>query len=218
MSVVTVTTTAPQQAHRGERGVTLLEMLVTLVLVAIVATILMQALAQLARVERLLEAGQLRGLSASLRAEWTRSALEALLPGSQDAGGLRGGERELQGFSTAVPMLPSPGLALLRLHLVTDAERDVTRLEMRPEEPGDATRAEGGPVVLLSWPGREGRFRYRDRHGAWLDRWPPQAGVTMAALPTAVELVTGPDGYGVLLAVPRASPVPRSTRQQLESM
>jgi prepilin-type N-terminal cleavage/methylation domain-containing protein len=209
---------APRPAHRRLRGLTLLEMLVTLVLVAVVATILTQALAQLARVERLLEAGQLRSLSASLRAEWTRSALEALLPGDQGAAGLRGGERELQGLSTAVPMLPSAGLALLRLHLVTSADNTITRLEMRPEERGVDAGGAGPAVVLLSWPGREGRFRYRDRQGAWLDRWPPQGVANAAALPTAVALETGPDGYGALLAVPRASPVPRRTRLQLEGM
>ena len=205
-------------ARQCRRGLTLLEMLVTLVLVAVVATILTQALGQLARVERLLEAGQLRRLSASLRAEWTRSALEALLPGSQDSDGLRGSERELQGLSAAVPMLPSTGLALLRLHLMTNADNTVTRLELWPEETGVAINGAGSAVVLLSWPGREGRFRYRDRQGAWLDRWPPQAGVAGPALPTAVVLETGPDGYGVLLAVPRASPLPRRTRLQLEGM
>ena len=49
------------------RGLTLLEMLVTLVIVALVAAILGQALGQLARIERLLESGQLRSAAAALQ-------------------------------------------------------------------------------------------------------------------------------------------------------
>ena len=207
---------ARQCGHRRRcaRGLTLLEMLVTLVIVAMVGTILMQALGQLARVEQLLESGQLRSVSASLRAEWTRGALEALLPGGQDSERLRGSERELQGLSSWVPMAPSAGLAMLRLRLVTSADSSTTRLELLPDE----TSAGANAVVLLSWPGREGRLRYLDRQGLWLNHWPPQLGVPVAALPSAVALETGPEGFGVLLAAPRASQVPLPTRRQLDGM
>jgi prepilin-type N-terminal cleavage/methylation domain-containing protein len=202
-------------ARTLEHGLTLLEMLVTLVIVAMVATILMQALGQLTRVERLLESGQLRSASAALRAEWTRGALEALLPGAQDTEWLRGSERELQGLSSAVPMVPSAGLALLRLRLVTSDDGASTRLELLPENPaGDAAHA----VVLLSWPGREGRLRYLDRQGLWSDRWPLQPGPPGPTLPSAVALETGSEGFGVLLAAPRASPVPMPTRRQMEGL
>ena len=68
-------------ARTRAAGLTLMEMLVTLVILAMVAGILGQALGQLARIERLLEAGQLRSAVVSLRAEWVRGALAALIPG-----------------------------------------------------------------------------------------------------------------------------------------
>lgn len=195
------------------RGLTLLEMLVTLVIVAMVAAILAQALGQLARIERLLEGGQLRSVVVSLRAEWVRSALAGLLPGSTEAESLRGGERELRGLSSDVPQLPAPGRAPLHLRLLTDESLTSTRLELQPEPDSGAA-----PVVLLQWPGREGRFSYLDAEGRWGDRWPPLSSGTAPTLPRAVALDTGREGPGLLVAVPLAAPNPLPTRADLESM
>lgn len=207
------------------RGFTLLEMLVTLVIVAMIATILGQALVQLARIERLLEGGQLRSATASLRAEWVRDALAALLPGSTEATRMHGSERELSGMSSDVPQMPVLGVAPLRLRLVSGA--GATRLEMLPE--GDPAPA---AVVLLQWPGAQGRFRYLDAQGQWHDHWPmefadvPLGTMTTAdataaaatALPRAIGLETGAEGPGWILAVPLASRVPEPTRAQLEDL
>ena len=210
------------------RGLTLLEMLVTLVILSFVAVILGQALNQLARVERLLEGGQLRSAVVALRAEWVRAALTGLLPGTVQNERLLGTERELQGMSTEVPQWPAPGLARLHLRLSTDDRAGVTRLELLAE-PGTAT----APVVLLEWPGPEGRFVYLDAQQRWVDRWPGatisganadasvSAGTdqrSAATLPLAVMLNTGPQGPGLVLAVPLAKASPAPTRAALEGM
>lgn len=210
-----------RQAFHRVHGLTLIEMLVTLVLVSLVATILGQALHQLARIERLLEGGQLRSASDAVRADWVRSALESLLPGGRESERLTGGERELQGLSADVPGFPAPGLAMLRLALRTDDAGASTVLELLPE---DKNTAGTKPVVLLSWPGREGRFRYLDAQGQWVDRWPPAtitgqvSGAGDSLVPRLIVLETGQKTQSLVVARPRASPHGLPTRKQLEAL
>lgn len=209
-------------ARRAARGLTLIEMLVTLVIVAMVAAILGQALAQLARIEGLLESGQLRSASAALRAEWVRDALTALLPAQDSSEQLRGTGRELDGSTAIYPQLQASGQARLRLRLLTDAAGLQTRLELLP--PGEAAAA---PVLLLSWPGREGRLRYLDAQGRWHDQWPVAgvAGVAVAGmvpesprLPQAIALETGSTSLGTLLAQPALSSLTLPSRKRLEGL
>ena len=205
-------------ASRCRSGFTLMEMMVTLVIVSLVAGLVGQALFQLSRVERLLEGGQLRSMAASVRAQWVRSAIESLLPGEAgSADRLRGSERELQGLSTDVPMLPAPGLARLHLRLVFLEPAGVTQLHLLAAEPVQGG-AQAEPVVLLTWPGRDGRFRYLDALGEWRGDWPAPLGPPGAALPRAIALETGLPGMRLLLATTRASEVTLPTRAQLESM
>ena len=211
---------AVNSGKRAQRfgGITLLEMLVTLVIVSFVAGLVGQALFQLSRIERLLEGGQLRSMVTSVRAQWLRSAIESLLPGELgSADRLRGSERELQGLSADVPMLPAPGLARLHLRLVFQETAGETQLQSIGSETAQGS-AQTGPVVLLSWPGREGRFRYLDAAGEWRDEWPAAQGLPSSALPRAIALETGLPGMRLLLASTRATEVPLPTRRQFESM
>ena len=203
---------------RRDHGFTLLEMLVTLVVVSMVAGLLGQALFQLSRIERLLEGGQLSSMANAVRANWIRSALEALLPGEPDSRErLTGSERELEGLSADVPMLPAPGLAQLHLRLAFDATAGATQLQLLDSF---ATQALGAsaPVVLLSWPGREGRFRYLDDAGVWQDNWPVALKAGVAGLPRAILVETGLPTLPALVAAPRASQTPALTRRQVEAL
>jgi prepilin-type N-terminal cleavage/methylation domain-containing protein len=204
--------------HRAGRGFTLLEMLVTLVIVSLVAGIVWQAMGQLARIERLLEQGQLRSMAQAVRGEWVRSALVSLLPGAPQSGErLRGTASELQGLSAELPRWPTPGLAMLHLRLQHDTAGDFTALQIV----GDAPAGESTPqtvTVLLSWPGREGRFRFLDEHGQWQDRWPPEDRADAPALPRAVLLETGLPELRLILAAPQASEVPLPSRGQVEAL
>ena len=201
-------------ARTRAAGLTLMEMLVTLVILAMVAGILGQALGQLSRIERLLEAGQLRSAVVSLRAEWVRDALAALIPGTREADRLRGSARELRGWSSDPPQLPAPGLGRLTLRVLTDERALESRLELLSDPGQDAA-----PVVLLRWPGREGRFVYRDAQGHWGEQWPPMKdGAPAPGLPRALALDTGAEGPGFILAVPLASPDPQPGRAALEAM
>lgn len=206
------------QRERWCRAFTLLEMLVTLVVVSLVAGLLGQALFQLSRIERLLEGGQLSSLADAVRADWVRGAIESLLPGEQGSSEpLVGSARELEGLSADVPMLPAPGLAKLHLRLEFNAATEATQLQLLDTVavPG---RGPSEPVVLLSWPGREGRFRYLDDGGQWHADWPRPLASRNSALPRAIVMETGLASLPVLVGATRASPVPEMTRRQVESL
>lgn len=209
---------ARQAPRRRELGFTLLEMLVTLVVVSLVAGLLGQALFQLSRIERLLEGGQLSSMADAVRANWIRSAMESLLPGEEGSGErLVGSERELQGLSADVPMLPAPGLAMLHLRLQFNAAAGTTQLELL-ETSAFQGREASQPVVLLSWPGREGRFRYLDDAGVWHEDWPLPMKSSASALPRAILLETGLPALPAVVAATRASPVPMLSRRQVETL
>ena len=207
----------PRQRARRSRGFTLLEMLVTLVVVSLVAGVLGQALFQLARIERLLEGGQLSSMADAVRANWVRSAIEFLLPGEEGSSErLVGSERELEGLSADVPMLPAPGLAKLHLRLEFDAAAGATQLQLLDTSASQGQAGE--PVVLLSWPGREGRFRYLDDAGVWHENWPLPLKSSAAGLPRAILLETGLPALPAVVAATRASPVPMLSRRQVETL
>ena len=201
-----------------DHGFTLLEMLVTLVVVSLVAGLLGQALFQLSRIERLLEGGRLSSMADAVRANWVRSAIESLLPGEEGSSErLLGSERELEGLSADVPMLPAPGLAKLHLRLEFDAAAGATQLQLLESFASQGQDARE-PVVLLSWPGREGRFRYLDDTGLWHENWPLPFKSSASGLPRAILLETGLPTLPAFVAVTRASPVPALTRRQVESL
>ena len=201
-----------------QRGMTLIELMVTLLIVSLVAAVITQALVQIARIERLLEGGQLGAMADSVRAEWVRDAFGALLPG--EAGldeRLTGSPNEVTGLSADAPQLPLPGLARVRFRLVFQERTDTTELQL--DDPALAPAGSSMPSrVLLAWPGRFGRFRYLDAQGSWQDSWSSPPGSATPAMPLAIALETGLPGLPILIAALRASAIALPTRRQLESM
>ena len=154
----------------------------------------------------------------AVRANWVRSAIESLLPGEEGSSErLLGSERELEGLSADVPMLPAPGLAKLHLRLEFNAAAGATQLQLLESFASQGQDARE-PVVLLSWPGREGRFRYLDDTGLWHENWPLPFKSSASGLPRAILLETGLATLPALVAATRASPVPALTRRQVESL
>lgn len=199
--------------RRRAAGLTLIEMLVTLALTSMVSLLLWQALAQIARVERLLEDQNDAGGSTFVRTEWIRYAIEALLPGEAESPDrLRGNERELQGLTGEPPLDCRAGVCRIRLTLRFDDRAQRTELVASALD-----RPDIAPQVLLAWPGRQGRFRYQGSDGQWGERWPPAMGVH-PALPRVIALDTGPDARGVIVAAPRHDEAPVPTRRHLENL
>jgi prepilin-type N-terminal cleavage/methylation domain-containing protein len=209
----------PVFCPRRNRGFTLLEMLITLMIVSLVAGIVWQAMGQLARVERLLEQGQMQSLAQAVRGEWLRSAFASLLPGTaQTHDRFQGSSTELSGLSAEAPVWPVPGLAFFRLRLEYDAVSNTTALRVS----GEATLPDMAPdayITLLSWPGRDGKLSYLDEGGQWQDAWPPSGlAKTAPALPRAILLETGIQAMRLVLATTLASSLQMPARIQLESM
>lgn len=202
---------APATRCRRARGLTLLEMLVSLVIMGFVAALLSQALWQLARAERLLQAGQLGSLNESLRIEWLRSAIEALQPlPASNALALRGSSRELAGLSLAAPQWPLAGTRPMRLELRYTPDTDTsTMLLAVADEPAQP---------LLAWPGRSGRFRFLDHQGRWQDEWPARSLGTALRLPAAIAIETGLERAPLIFAAPLASPQGQPSRQELQGL
>jgi hypothetical protein len=194
-------------------------MLITLMIVSLVAGIVWQAMGQLARVERLLEQGQMQSLAQAVRAEWVRSALASMLPGSlKTHDQFRGNAKALRGLSAEAPVWPAPGLALMQLRLQYDTGTNITALQILGEVSPDGNTAEPYST-LLSWPGREGKFRYLDEQNQWQDNWPPSGqGSQAQALPRAMALETGIPALRLVLAATLSSALPLPTRADVEGM
>jgi prepilin-type N-terminal cleavage/methylation domain-containing protein len=204
---------------RAPRGLTLLEMLVTLVIVGLVAGVVGQALLHLARIERLLSGNAQEAMADTVRAQWVRSTLTAMLPGDTARGDrFIGRAQELEGASADTPLPGFAGVSRVRLRLVFDAGKTLTELQLDdPSLVGNAAAA--APVVLMAWPGRSGRFLYLDSAGRWQEQWSSAAGSLTPALPVAIALESGAgDTAAVLVAPTKVAPRPAPTRRQLESM
>ncbi|MBT9500741.1 MAG: prepilin-type N-terminal cleavage/methylation domain-containing protein [Burkholderiaceae bacterium] len=200
-------------------GFTLLEMLVTLVLVSLVSLLLSQAMWQISRVEHLMSGGQVRSMASSLHGEWTRNALEGLLPGQANTPErFKGDALMLTGLSSAVPRFPEAGVGGLSLSLQFDPARGLTELVLDPLVAGSSFGAAGvaTPVVLLNWPGQAGRWRYQDAAGDWHDSWPPPLANVAPALPVLIALDTGLPDLAVLYAAPQGKDAGLPTRRAME--
>lgn len=207
----------------GRRGFTLLEMLVVLVLMSFVTLLVSQALAQVARVERLLAGAQLEGAITSVRVSWAQAALESMLPMSRESGArFEGGVRRISGMSSQSPAMPTVGLAKVSMTLEFDPRLGVTELRMalgQGSGKGAAAAGAAGAVgsVLISWPGNSGRFRFMDDQGRWHDNWPmDQADAVL--LPVAVLIETGLDEAPRIVASMAVAPLPLPSRQSLQEL
>jgi hypothetical protein len=197
----------------------LVEMLVTLALTAMIASVLWQAMQQVTRVERILQRSGVDGQLDLVRREWLRSLLQSALV--EQIGAPRqfvGDTQQLalaSSESLAVPGLPGRNL---QLRIETDAATRRQRLLVvdRPVE-GRISTKEFAPVELMNWTGTEGKFRYLDAGGVWLDQWPPasmslestgdperdmlrEAQAALPRLPRAVWLDLGAELGGPLIA------------------
>jgi prepilin-type N-terminal cleavage/methylation domain-containing protein len=199
-------------------GVTLLEMLVTLVVISLVTVLLSQALAQSARVERMLVGKSLAAQSEALRLDWLRQTIESVVPlDSSQADSMRGDAQLLEGRSTQLPGWPlstaGPFAVELRYDDAAFSGALVLWLESR------ALASAHHRVVLLEWQGPPGRIQYLNPEGAWVDTWPP---ISLPAdaprLPQVVAVQTGSKEQPLIVAAPFAGGQALVTRSQIEKL
>jgi prepilin-type N-terminal cleavage/methylation domain-containing protein len=201
---------------RRDGGFTLMEALVTLVVVSLVSGLLWQALAQAARVERMLDAGGLEAQGDALRLVWARRTLESLVPiGETEAHRFVGSASKLSGLASEVPGWPTSPAAAFELELVHDADSRRGELVLRLE--GDRDNPPRLAITLARWVGEPGSMQYLGPEGRWSDRWPQDSvSGTPRVLPLAIAVSTGAEPALNLVAAPRSTGVPVISRTVLE--
>lgn len=208
-----------QQRVARYQGFTLVEMLVTMALTAMIAGVLWQAMNQITRIERLLQGSGVSGQLELVRREWIRGLIQSALVEQI------GAPRQFVGDAFQLSLISSesvatPGLAGRRLQLRVESDA-VTRRQRLLIETGSlemtTTSAEPAAIELLSWTGPEGRIRYLNADGVWLDHWPPaktspvptgdpdmdfrrEAQAALPRLPRAIWLDLGDELGGALVA------------------
>lgn len=199
------------------RGFTLMEMLVTLVVISMVMAILGTAMHQLGRVERQLGDERMQGAATALRVEWLRSLMAGFMPGdSSGSERFTGSEMELEGLSAAVPRFPSPTLAWVKLSLRYNESTSRMELWMREGRPQPLMLKPLPEHLLMSWPGRRGRFRYQGSDERWVDRWQP-AGISQT-LPSLVMVELELADVRQVLAHPQADVTGMPSRRNMEAL
>lgn len=153
---------------RKPQGFTLLEMLVVLMIISLLSLLLMQGFSYLLQLrvrflDRLDDMQQF-----TLQRHWFESSSSALIPEYTDLPEgypFKGEERGFSGLTTMslddIPGVPLPCAWYLNY------DGGETHLLYR--------RANQQTWEVMSWPGREGGFRYQDEKGEWHAKWPPSS-------------------------------------------
>jgi len=154
----------------------------------------------------------------AMRLGWFRDTISQsfIAPGPIVAP-LNGSERAMSGVTGQSLTGTFGGPGKYKWELVFNQQRGETELHAA----GDAGGA--GDTAILAWPGVDGRFRYLDESGQWLDRWPPFGlnpvrtdlpGYNL--LPAAVMLEYGRDRRVVVVRIQNRSLPPPSLKELLQ--
>jgi prepilin-type N-terminal cleavage/methylation domain-containing protein len=203
---------------RLNHGVTLMEMLVTLVVVSLTTVLLSQALAQSARVERMLSARSIATQGEALRLDWLRQTIESTVAlDRSQPDSMRGDAQRLEGRSTQLPGWPfsTTGPFAAELRYDTPARTGELILWLGLGPPASAQQR----IVLLEWQGSPGRIQYLGSEGAWADSWPPVSMPPEAPrLPRAVMIRTGSQRQPLIVIAPLSGGQALVTRSQIEKL
>jgi prepilin-type N-terminal cleavage/methylation domain-containing protein len=207
------------------RGFTLLEVLTAMAIFFMVAGILVSGVAQAIRVAEVGGAETTRTRDQLMRLAWFREtiALTVLPPNDliqlDPPLPLQGNLRQVSGLSLQPYQYNSNAPGRYRFEIKFDPERGETGLFMVSPEAIYEYQSIQPSLLLASWVGSEGRFRYLDENNLWHDRWPTVERLSRAKnysqsdLPKAVEIRYGGSrdvaSSSVVVAVQdRALPLP----------
>ncbi len=212
---------APQKC---ESGFTLLEVLTAMALFFMVAGLLTSAVVQAIRVADVGAVETTNARDQSMRLQWFRETIGLTVLPAVDpkainpAPPLVGDMRSVNGLSLRTQSSQSLGPTKYRFELRFDATSGETQLQLIELEPLFGDSEAGANLVLASWLGSSGRFRYLDNEDRWRDIWPERSSPGQATnfsrsqLPKAIELQYGASGgaiKSVVVAIQdRALPLP----------
>lgn len=179
------------------RGFTLLEVLTAMAIFFMVSSILVSGVAQAIRVAEVGGVETTRTRDQTMRLAWFRETVSLTVLPPNDLTQLdpppplEGDLRKVSGLSIQSFRANSNAPSKYRFEIKFDPERGETGLSMASFEENQS------PLLLASWAGSEGQFRYLDENNQWHDRWPATDRATkikiysQSDLPKAVEIRYG---------------------------
>lgn len=207
-----------------EQGFTLLEVLTAMALFFMVAGILASGVVQAIRVAEVGAVESTNARDQSMRLQWFRETVGLTVLPSMDPKILDrpppmlGTDRVFNGVSMRAQNTAVLAPAQYRFELKFDAASGQTQLVMADLARAFGADPAGRQMVLASWPGSRGNFRYLDDNNNWQDSWPERAQTgkttdfSRSQLPKAVALEYGMSGSpakNVVVAIQdRALPLP----------
>jgi general secretion pathway protein J len=181
--------------RKTKTGFTLLEILVVLVLTSFITGILLQGLQQVYRIQVRFGTEMFHSQQRAMRVDWYRSSINGIMPDYVDGKcRFRGGARMVSGQTTAP--LDAIGGALVPFKWRIDFDPKAGEMALYSGDGSDA-------VIVLTWPGSEGRFLYVDEDSHAQESWPPLFGKPQQ-VPRMILLEMGAAGKAdILVSVPR---------------
>ncbi len=185
------------------RGFTLLEVLTAMAIFFMVAGILVSGVAQAIRVAEVGGVETTRSRDQLMRLAWFREAIALTVLPPNDLTILdppppmQGDLRQISGLSLQPYQPTSNAPGRYRFEIKYAPERGETGLYMVAAENDFVVEANKLDLLLASWLGSEGRFRYLDDDNKWHDRWPTTERLnrvrnfSRSDLPKAVEIRYG---------------------------
>jgi prepilin-type N-terminal cleavage/methylation domain-containing protein len=190
------------------RGFTLLEVLTAMAIFFMVAGILASGVAQAIRVAEVGGVETMRARDQLMRLAWFRETIGLTVLPPNDLTLLdppppmQGDMRQVSGLSLQPYQSISNAPGRYRFEIKYDPERGETGLYMVSSGNDFGAEPNKPDLLLASWLGSEGRFRYLDDESQWHDRWPTTERLNRGKdykrsdLPKAVEIRYG-GGAGI---------------------
>lgn len=194
---------APRYAARG---FTLVEMLASITIFFLVIGILVSGVAQAMRLAAQSETALTSSRDQEIRLGWFRQTVGLSRSGTADEKEhFVGAARSMRGVTSKSLNAESAGRGPFAWEIVSNEASGETELRY-------STAAQKG-LVVWTWPGREGRFRYLDENNVWREQWPAETLGARSNDPTpplAVALEFGVPGRMMVVAIQNRAPPPQS--------
>jgi len=207
------------------RGFTLLEVLTAMAIFFMVSGILVSGVAQAIRIAEVGGVETTRTRDQYMRLAWFRETIALTVLPANDLTRLeppppmQGDLRQVSGLSIQAYRSNSNAPGEYRFEIKFDPERGETGLFMVAPDDNFTALSDRQDLLLASWAGNEGRFRYLDENNQWHDQWPATEllaktkNYRQSDLPKAVEIRYGGNrevtANSVVVAIQnRALPLP----------
>lgn len=187
-------------------GFTLIEMLVAMTIFFMAIGILSSAVTQALRLSEI-DRNEAMGVRDGLmRLGWFRETVGlATMPSFGNGEPFKGNATAMSGTTLRSLDAANTGPGAFSWTIAFKSERGESELRY--------LSSKNSPSGVFSWAGSQGRFRYLDDAGRWVDRWPADERADATSMPLAVMFEYGAEQRVVLAAVQNRSLPPPSMKE-----